>query len=185
MNPTPRRIGAAVAGLVLAGWPASPPALAQGGEAQRPAEASRQEIVAAVVVKLAAFTSWPASAGTGYAICLYGNGGLAMHVEAHQGTPARDGVVLVRRVGQTVAVPGCHAAVVGGEGARRVEAVAEAYRGRPVLVVAEGDDAIDRGAMVGLASAEGRVVFDVNRSAASREGVDFSSKLLRLARRVR
>jgi hypothetical protein len=170
---------------MLAGWASALPVLAQAGEAPQLAEASRQEIVAAVVVKLAAFTSWPTSASTGYAVCLYDNGGLAAHIEAHQGRPARDGVVLVRRVGLPVAVTGCHAAVVGAEGAGRVEAVAEAYRGRPVLVVAEGDDAIDRGAMVGLAVSEGRVVFDINRSAASREGVEFSSKLLRLSRRVR
>lgn len=149
------------------------------------AEATPQEVVSAVVMKLVGFVEWPMSSGTGYGVCVYDNGPLAALLEAYQGRPAREAVVLVRRVNLAAAVAGCHVAFVGGEGSRRLETVAEAYRGRPVLIVAEGDDAIDRGAMVGLSVSGGRIVFDVDRTAASRERMEVSSKLLRLARRVK
>lgn len=149
-----------------------------------PRDAPTADVIAAVVVKLAAFVEWPASAEPGFTICSYESGPLGAALAAHQGKPARDGIVFVRRVSLPVAVGGCHVAFVGSDGPRRLEAVSEAYRGRPVLVVSDGGDAIDRGAMVGLDVSGGRVVFDLDRTAASREGVVLSSKLLRLARRI-
>lgn len=161
------------------------PARSGTGDGPALADATPQEVVSAVVMKLVGFVEWPASSGTGFSVCVYDSGPVAALLESYQGRPAREAVVLVRRVPLVAAVAGCHVAFVGGEGSRRLEAVAEAYRGRPVLVVAEGDDAIDRGAMVGLSVSGGRVVFDVDRTAASREQLEVSSKLLRLARRVR
>jgi hypothetical protein len=149
------------------------------------AEANRQEILAAVVYKLASFVEWPASAPAGYALCVHGEEPLAAALQAYHGKPARAGAVSVRRLPRPQAEPDCHVALVAGENARLLEQVALAWRGRAVLVIGEGDDAIDHGAMVGLSVSGDRVVFDASKSAADREGLALSSKLLRLARRVR
>lgn len=186
-RPAHREVATLAAAIALASGLSVPVAPARSATGDGPvlAEATPQEVVSAVVMKLAGFVEWPVSSGTGYGVCVYDDGPLAALLESYQGRPAREAVVLVRRVTLAAAVTGCHVAFVGSEGSRRLEAVAGAYRGRPVLIVAEGEDAIDRGAMVGLSVSGGRIVFDVDRTAASRERVEVSSKLLRLARRVK
>lgn len=147
-------------------------------------QASEPALKAAVVVKLAGFVAWPEGAAEGFALCVFGDGPLASSLEAEAGKPARAGVVSVRRRARAERADGCHAAVVAGEDGRLLAQVAEANRRRPVLLVAEGEAAVERGAMVGLALAGDRVAFDLNRTEAAAAGLELSSKLLRLARRV-
>lgn len=77
----------------------------------------------------------------------------------------------------------CAAIYVGG-GPSELYRVAVASRGRSMLLIGEGAQALENGAMIGLALSGGRYVIDINQVALRREGLAVSSKLLRLARKV-
>lgn len=67
----------------------------------------------------------------------------------------------------------------------RLEEVLEHVRGKPVLVVADIEAAVQLGATLSLHYvADGRLGFDANLSAAKAAGLGLSSRLLQLARRV-
>ena len=58
-------------------------------------------------------------------------------------------------------------------------------RGEPVLSVAEYDRFAHVGGMIAFEMHQGKISFEISRSAASRGGLKVSSKLLRLASAVR
>jgi hypothetical protein len=93
--------------------------------------------------------------------------------------------VSVLRIGRDLGeLPRCDAFFIDAANHRLAAATAASDRKAPLLVIAEGDEAIQHGAIIGLSTASGRTVFDVNLAAARTAGLVVSSKLLRLARRV-
>jgi hypothetical protein len=57
-------------------------------------------------------------------------------------------------------------------------------RQRHILVVADGKDAVSKGAAICLYKRQNRIRFDINIKAAKDSGVELSSRLLSLAVRV-
>jgi hypothetical protein len=83
-----------------------------------------------------------------------------------------------------------------GDGARRCQilfidadnqrrrSLVSAVHGAPVLTVGNGEDFLALGGVVGFVRDGGRVRFDVNLNEAQQTGLAFSSRMLRVARRV-
>ncbi len=78
----------------------------------------------------------------------------------------------------------CQAIFVDAENQKNLARVAAGARGAPVLVIAEGDLTVQQGAAIAIATAGGRIVFDINLAVAREANLTISSKLLRLARSV-
>ena len=79
--------------------------------------------------------------------------------------------------------PSCQILYVGNATSPDGKAWLNAVRGRQVLTVADG--ALNDETVITFIRDENRIRFDINRAAASRHGLNVSSKLLRLARQVR
>jgi hypothetical protein len=77
----------------------------------------------------------------------------------------------------------CQILYVGDPNSADGRAWLNAVRGRQVLTVADG--ALTDETVIAFVRDENRIRFDINRAAASRHGLNVSSRLLRLARQVR
>lgn len=143
----------------------------------------------AIVFKLLMFVDWPEGpsreAGEPFRFCVLDNGTRRSLMAELDGKRLRDKTLTLLRIERDAAsLRQCHAVFIDGGNRRHLAAVAAGTRGAAVLVVAEGDQAIQEGATIALSTAGGRPAFDVNLAAARAANLSISSKLLRIARSV-
>lgn len=145
------------------------------------------EVKAAVVANLPLFVRWPAGAANAAhpQVCILAPGTMEAALLRQHREGANGNALDFKPV---TAVPEqlreCAMVFVGASDPAALFRAAAAVAGRPVLLVAEGNGVLQRGAMIGLAVQEGRVAIDVNLGALRRAQLDVSAKLLRLARTV-
>jgi len=173
----PARIGAALLALVLAG------SIAGGASSQE--GVSEAALKAAIVANFFLFVEWPDTAG-GFRLCVAGRGDTADAVLAVQGRMVKSHAIETVRLAAPDLVPGrrCNILFIPASAGRRAAEFAQAAAGSPILIVAEGDALSTDEAHVVLSLDERRPVLSINLTEARRVGLDISSRLLRLARRV-
>jgi hypothetical protein len=81
--------------------------------------------------------------------------------------------------------PGVHALYVPRVEAARAARVLDAARQRPILVVTDHPEGLERGGVINFVPAAGRIQFEVSLEAAARTGLEISSRLLAVAIRVK
>jgi hypothetical protein len=81
--------------------------------------------------------------------------------------------------------PGVHALYVPRAESGRAARVLDAARQRPILVVTDHPEGLDRGGVINFVPAAGRIQFEVSLEAAARTGLEISSRLLAVAIRVK
>jgi hypothetical protein len=151
--------------------------------AQAPLEAS---VKAAYVYRFIEYVSWPAEVFKTPADPIVIGVAADDDVAEELRRIARDRRVHDRRlvvvnVAQETATP----VQVLYAGARAASRVLKATFGRPVLVVTDAPDGLDRGATIALVESEGRIKFEVSLDAAHRAGISISARLLAIAVRVK
>lgn len=142
------------------------------------------DIRAEVIYNLLLFVGWPETMGTVRMprLCVVAEGGLLHAIERQAGKPVRGLPLEVVPLATSGSVDGCAAVAIEMGQPGVVERLGLAARSRSLLVIAEGENAVARGAMIGLVDSGGRIAFDINLAALKRSGLTISSKLLRLAR---
>jgi hypothetical protein len=174
----PRRLSLVIAAAML--FAAAAPARAGEG-------ASVAEIKAAAVVNFLLFAHWPQELApeTPLRLCTFADEAIEQLFSRHEGKRIRTTTLVLqhldRHLGEASA---CSAVFVDTGNPVDLRRVVAATRGRPILVMAVGEGSLQEGAMIALSVAGGRVVFDVRLDAARAAGIDFSAKLLQLARNV-
>ena len=152
---------------------------------------------AALVYNILSFTTWPAARtprGDALVLCVRAGAAISEPALRLSGRRVRDTMTLsVQQLRPASAGPdtGCHAVVIDANAGAGVDA-APLLRmaGVPgtLLIVEEssdtGTDATGAAAVV-LRRVDGRPVFDINLRVARASGLQFSSKLLRLAKVLR
>jgi hypothetical protein len=146
--------------------------------------ASESQVVASMIIKLARFVTWPAdglppSRGA-FEVCVYGDDRVFGHLEAL--APAeRVGPfpLRVRRLTKSRDVQGCQLLFIGRSSERHLSTVTE-----PTLTVSMQSGFADEGGIIELSLVDGKVSFQINCKAAERVGLQISSRLLALAKRV-
>jgi hypothetical protein len=134
---------------------------------------------AAYIYNIAQFTTWPAAHAVTDTLNVCASGELAQNLKKLNGKPI-DGRAwaLVEYVAVT-ALTHCDIAVLSGEDAPR-HGIA-----RPgTLLIAHGKSAGSHHAAITLVDDDNHVRFDIDTQEAARQGLKFSSRLLRLARNV-
>jgi hypothetical protein len=162
-------------------------AAAASAFAQEPADATVFEyrVKAAFLLNFAKLTEWPASSfdtpDSPVGICVLGDnpfdGALddAFENETAQGRPLE-----ARTIRTAADLTGCHILFVPR--ARTAAAAARLRSRLGVVTVGETERFLERGGCINFIVESGRVRFEVSQEAADRQGVRFSSHLLRLAR---
>lgn len=150
-------------------------------------QASEPELKAAILINMLLFIDWPANSLQSrdrLTICHLSDSAVA------RALVRLDGKVRKHQQLQTIRTDGaqlahCHVVYLApGDEAQLPEVVQGLRATRGVLITGDTPGYVERGVMINLELAAGRVVFDVNLSAARQAGLNISSKALRLARTV-
>lgn len=148
------------------------PATGDGGEAA---------LKAAFLYNFALYTEWP-ELGAVFEICVLGRDELGEALDALSAKAVAGRPIRVRRLGDTAVPEDCNLLFVAPPHSERLDGVLAPLAARPLLTIAE--HAANATPMLRLSLEQGRLVFDVNQTAARAAGLSFSAKLLRLARSV-
>lgn len=172
----------------LAAWTASP-AAAWAGEAQA-AEITQQQVEAAYLYKFGNYVTWPDKVFPGpdspIVIGVAGSDSLAGDLTAMvAGRTINNRPVEVRRIHDADQLTGVHILFIGLAAAAESSSLFESSRGRPILVVTEGERGLQRGGGVSFIVVDERVRFDVSLDAVQANGLKLSSQLLSVAHAVK
>ena len=141
---------------------------------------------AAIVYSLLQYVQWPdeaaLAAGAPLALCAERQGALWPHLAALNGRAVRQLRLELRDAADEAAARGCRAWMLEDGGRVAPQQRAEAG----LLTIGDGARADAAGVVIGLRRGPAsRLSFDVDLVAARQQGLQVSSKMLRLARQVR
>jgi YfiR/HmsC-like len=147
------------------------------------------QLKAAFLFNFAKFIEWPAASFAApqspFVICIMGTDPFGRTMDdALQGKTVGDRPVTVERSKDLAEARHCQMIFVSSSEKHRVADILEGLRGAKVLVVGETDGFAAAGGTIQFTLEENRVRFLINTDAASRAGLNVSSKLLSLARVV-
>jgi hypothetical protein len=139
------------------------------------------QIKAAYLYNFLKYVDWPEPINRTFMICVAGQNpfgsvldGLTSN-ERVRGNPVKTEIILGFE-------PGCD--VIFTPRTSNIPAYLQGAAGMPILTVGETPRFIEQGGIVNFFLENGRVRFEINRNAAERAGLRFSSRLLQLAKIV-
>jgi hypothetical protein len=163
-------------GLLLASWPFGP---------ARADSVAEYRIKAGFLYNFMAFTEWPADIGQTLAVCVYGPDPFGDHLDTLRGKGLGGRVLAVKRANNLEALEDCQAVFIARSAIGNLPRVLDRLGTRPVLTIADSPGAGRLGVALNMTTDQGRVGFEANLAAARGNGLNLSSKLLRLAGEVR
>ena len=144
-------------------------------------------VKAAFVFNLANFTNWPPAAlpeSTPLRVCVAQPdpfSGSLNQVFRNERIAGHE--VIVTSIRSADEVHGCNLLFIGSH-ADDAGSLQKAAADAPILTIGETPGFEGRGGVITFVIEEGRVRFDVNREAAAHAGIQLSSKVLQVARRI-
>jgi hypothetical protein len=149
-------------------------------------EVEEYAVKAAFTFNFIRFTQWPETSFSDdiapYKLCFMGNSEVARHFKAITGKKngARSinvqGLSLVEEYGE------CKIVFISRDVDRSItQGILSKVKGKPVLTIGETRDFIKLGGVMNFISKDGRLHFEVNTQAAKQQGIELSSRLLKLA----
>lgn len=183
----PRRMRAAKCVIALALLCASVESVAQ----PTPSHISLEYAVKATYLyKLAPFVDWPpntfTAANAAFQICIVGDDPFDDYLEkAIANHKFGTHPFAIRRLDTLGPGADCQVAFIGHLESQSISDALAAVQGRPVLTVTDSGLVGDQGSVMQFVIEHGRVRFDINTSAAARNHLAISSKLLNLALAVK
>jgi hypothetical protein len=148
--------------------------------------APEYEIKAAVLYKLASFVSWPADSDNA-PICIGVIGKDPFGRFLDQGTQSQTingREVHVQRFQSVAEVGHCQILFISASEGRRLRETLGRLEGRPILTVGDTAGFCESGGIVNLKVTDSGLRLEINVEAGQRTGLQFSYKLLRLAKIV-
>jgi len=154
-----------------------------------PAQAvERADLEAAIVYNILLFVEWPPEVapapGGVLVLCVNPASPLSGPLKSLAGRRVRSYRLELRELRAQDSARACHAVFVDAASRTPPPAQRRELRGLPVLVIGDEPPASDDAVAVRLAEADGRIAFDVDLATARQSGLQISSRLLRLARKV-
>ena len=93
--------------------------------------------------------------------------------------------LIVVRTPEMAKLEGCHVLFISRSERERLSSVVDEVRNDPVLTVADTEGFLDDGGVVNFTLEGSKVRFEISQEAADRAKIKISSKLMRLASRVK
>ncbi|HUP08576.1 MAG TPA: YfiR family protein [Caldimonas sp.] len=173
---------------VVAAWFALVAALWSTGVLAQPLTGGADEVKAAYLYRFLAYVDWPdaafASPNAPIVIGVVGSDAVAAELaRVLVGRTAHGRPVAARRLASGDAFDDVHV-LYAGDAALLRSAWLQRARERPLLLVADGFQALDAGACIAFVLVDDRLRFDASLRAIDRTGLRVSSRLLALAQRV-
>ena len=146
---------------------------------------SEYTIKAAFIYNFARFTQW-ADDSSELKVCIYGKDPFGNNIDALHDKQSNARTIKIIRTQLIEEVATCHIAFLNIIPPERhlFEKALSSLEGKNVLTIADADNVIDFGVMIGLVIEDDKVGFKVNHSHAKASHIAISAKLLRLAKEV-
>jgi len=147
------------------------------------------EVKAAYLYNIVSFVTWPPDAFGGPSdpirLCVFEKDPFGPLLDnTIRGAMAEQRPMVAERIGSIEMISRCHLVFVPHDSADWTDQVRRAATQRPILIVGESDNFLQRGGMIAFVIEGGRVRFDVNVQNATSQGLKMSSRLLQVARRI-
>lgn len=146
--------------------------------------AEEYALKAAFLYNFALFTRWPEETTEPFTLCLYGPHPFGDALRQISEKTVHNLPLSLQFPQSPQEARTCRVLFFNPDAAPRAAALLEELRTLPILTVSDHPQAWPMGAMIVLAVDPQRIVFDINSRRARQAGLDFSAKLLRLARTV-
>jgi len=140
---------------------------------------------AAFLYNFALFTDWSAGVGPTLNLCVYGHDPFGSEIDGLEGKAVGERHIAVHRLTDIEALRDCQFVFITDSAIGSLPRVLAGLRGASVLTVADSPGAVDQGVVLNMNVVNNRVTFEANLAAAHDAKINLSSKLLRLATRVR
>jgi hypothetical protein len=128
--------------------------------------------------------AFPDNGAKPYTICLIGDTPLAGVLEPFGGRMIKKRPLTIRKVDNLSQADGCQMLFIASTERHRVQPLlAEAHR-QGILTISDMRDFARLGGIISLLVVDNRIAFDLNRSAAGKASISFSTHLLKLARDI-
>jgi hypothetical protein len=142
-------------------------------------------IKAAYLYNFALLTDWPPSKKTDRVnMCFYGQHGFGSTFDVLRKKSINNQPINLLDISKLAQVKDCHVLFLGEIDLKSQQELMRDIVGMPILVVTDNADIVSDMVNISIASEHGRLVFDINLDAAKQVGLNLSSKLLKLARKV-
>lgn len=148
---------------------------------------NESQLKVALIYNFILFTEWPASAikdNKNLTICAKADSELAASLMALEVRSIRNRQLRIQSLTEPADYTHCEVLYIDGSDRTRVSQIEKKLDRKSVLTILSGEDFSSDGAIIALSLVNGRIVFDVNVTAAQNVQLVISSKLLRLARKV-
>jgi hypothetical protein len=147
---------------------------------------SEYDVKAALIYKISKFIRWPESAfaGSGGAlrVCVVGRDDFGASIDSLNGQKVQGQLVQVERLPRPEQpMNACHIVFVGASERARLPSLLAALSAAPVLTISDIDGFAVQGGMVGFATHDGKLSFQINPAASARSGLEIGAQLLQLA----
>ena len=154
-------------------------ALAQG------AELPEYRLKAAFLYNFALFTEWPADVGNTINLCVLGRDPFGKELDELQGKAIGERSITVLRKAVNEPLRSCQVLFIAESSIGALPRVLEELRDRPVLTVADCHSSTGQEVALNMSVVQNKVTFEANLMAARAQRLSLSSKLLRLATKVK
>jgi len=119
-----------------------------------------------------------------YTICLIGDTPLENILVSSKGKLAKNRSIAIRRVEDLGQADSCQMLFIASSERHKLNKLLADSNRRGILTISDMRNFARLGGMIGLLTVDNRVTFDLNRSAASKASIFFTSHLLKLAHDV-
>jgi hypothetical protein len=143
-------------------------------------------IKAAFLVRFAQFVEWPQEQPAG-ALVITIAGSDAVHaglVQLLSDRGAQGRPIVVRQLKSAEDLADTHIFFVGAAAKPRIDQLVASVGTRPILVVSDTPDALERGSMINFVTVDRRIRFEIALENAEKAGLTLSSRLLSIATRI-
>jgi YfiR/HmsC-like len=148
---------------------------------------SMESVKAAFLYRFLEYVEWPAATPTEepFTIAVLGDDSLTAELRRNvRGRQAHGREIRVRSVKTVQEGVDAQVFFVSAESKRKLGALGRTQQRDPVLIVTEGEGALDSGSVINFVVVDGNVRFEVSLPAAEQRGLKLSSRLLNVALRV-
>lgn len=143
------------------------------------------QVKVALLYNFSKFIEWPSADGDDvFEICVYGRDPYGDKIDVVETRKTKGKNIVIARYGSLQDPSNCEIAVIGQSETYKISEAIEYFQNQPVLTVSESIEFVDDGGVIGLVRDDQRITFEINLSSARSAGLDVSSHLLRIAKRV-
>ena len=155
------------------------------GLSGEPDSRAEYELKAAFLFNFSRFVIWPQEqAERDFFICVLGRDPFGLHLEPLAGRKAGGRHIRILRSLSIAEARSCQVLFIAGDSTDEVVNLVASFKGLPILTVSDRQGFALGGGIIELVQDENRLGFEINLEIARGGGLEISSKLLQLARKV-